>query len=1164
MDAAQSTHPTDQTLSSFALGRLDDRSAQAVNEHLMECSDCRKRAAEMSADSFLQKVRDAQKPSSESAPRAPQSDKAANTLTSSSSGDSLPPELATHPDYEIKQELGRGGMGVVYLAYNRMMGRDEVLKVMGQHLIDAPEILKRFRREIHAVAKLRHPNIVTAYHATRLGHTVLFAMEYVEGLDLSKLVKAKGPMPVAHACFFIYQAALGLQHAHEEGLVHRDIKPHNLMLSRKGDKATVKILDFGLAKAAREGKVTVSLTSPGQALGTPDYIAPEQITDAQTADIRADIYSLGGTLYFLLTGHPPFQEKSLYDLYQAHISRIADPLNLVRPDVPAELAAVVAKMMAKDPAERFQTPGEVAQALKPFLKPRVVDSGSSDGDRSHPGQRDEVRTPAEVGAPASAPAGAARVAERIGVGAPDRPGSMWKSLIMIPEPEHLSDRRATVAERLRRRPRWPALAVAAGVLLLGLIVACAAWVFTIKTKHGLLVLEGVPEQAEVLIDGEKATVRWPDGGGPLKITVPAGRRGVIVKKNGFRVFGQEVSVATGEHSRLTVRLVPLDGPPAPRPSMLASVPVEPPKEITNSIGMKLVLVPAGEFMMGATGSEKEAYPNQKPQHRVRITRPFYLGATEVTQGQYRAVTGANPSNFQGSDDLPVENVSWVDAQDFCAKLNELERGQLSGASYRLPTEAEWEYACRAGATTRFSFGDAYASLGEYAWFTGNSDRKTHPVGQKRPNAWGLYDMNGNVCEWCGDGYDEKYYAVSPGADPLGPSGASDRVMRGMGWFNSPQDCRSASRGWHGPADRVHDLGFRVARVRSTPAPTRAANASPEKPAEVTPSETPPPLAKAEAVSDSRPVPAPEDTPKEITNSIGMKLALIPAGEFLMGSPDSDPAAPDDEKPQHRVRITRPFYLGATEVTVGQFRKVVEASGLRTEAETDGKGGYAWNEAKGSWEQDPKYIWRNPGFAQTDEHPVVDVSWNDAIAYCNKLSLKEGLTPFYRILGERVEVPDWAATGYRLPTEAEWEYACRAGTTTRYESGDDPETLSLVGNIADETLKAKYPAWPWPTIAARDGYVYTAPVGRFRANAFGLYDMHGNVWEWCWDGYAADYYKGWPAADPPGPSRAADRVFRGGCWDNDPRLCRAATRYGYTPGRRHDHLGLRLARVQSRR
>jgi formylglycine-generating enzyme required for sulfatase activity len=247
-----------------------------------------------------------------------------------------------------------------------------------------------------------------------------------------------------------------------------------------------------------------------------------------------------------------------------------------------------------------------------------------------------------------------------------------------------------------------------------------------------------------------------------------------------------------------------------------------PAVITNTIGMKLVLIPAGEFLMGSPASDKEAHDDEKPQHRVRITQPFYLGVTEVTQGQYRAITGENPSDFKGSDGLPVESVSWNEAIAFCNKLSAREglkpyyqfgAGVPSGGEgYRLPTEAEWEYACRAGATTRFSFGDADASLGEYAWFGGNSGSETHPVGQKRPNAWGLFDMHGNVWEWCWDRYDEKYYASSPGADPLGPSGAVDRVIRGGCWYRDPQQCRAAYRYGYTPGYRFNNLGFRVARV----------------------------------------------------------------------------------------------------------------------------------------------------------------------------------------------------------------------------------------------------------------------------------------------------------------------------------------------------------------
>ncbi len=371
MDTNSSPHPSDRTLKSYSLGKLDDVSAQAVNKHLERCAPCRTRAAEASPDSFLERVREAQvhagvSTSEKSAPGV-QREKGTKVLAPPPAA-TLPPGLADHAEYEIKGELGRGGMGVVYLAHNTMMGRDEVLKVMGRHIMERPGVLDRFLREIRAVAKLRHPNIVTAYHATMLGESTVFAMEYVEGYDLAQLVKSQGHLPVALACNFVYQAALGLQHAHEEGLVHRDIKPGNLMLSRKGKKPTIKVLDFGLAKATREEKVEGELTSEGQALGTPDFMAPEQIMDAMSADIRADIYSLGGTLYYLLSGRPPFQANSMYDMYQAHISQDASPLNLVRPEVQAELAALVAKMMAKDPARRFQTPGEVAKALLPFFK----------------------------------------------------------------------------------------------------------------------------------------------------------------------------------------------------------------------------------------------------------------------------------------------------------------------------------------------------------------------------------------------------------------------------------------------------------------------------------------------------------------------------------------------------------------------------------------------------------------------------------------------------------------------------------------------------------------------------------------------------------------------------------------------------------------------------
>jgi serine/threonine protein kinase len=389
MGTAGPIHPTDRMLQSYGLGTLDDASADSVSKHLASCSDCQSRLAEISSDSFLGRLRDAGvKPGAPVAAPVVSSlaglsmlDSGA-TATSPPAAETLPPGLAEHPDYEVIRELGQGGMGAVYLAKNRLLGRYEVLKVVSTHLIKRRGVLDRFLGEIRNAARLHHTNIVTAYSASRLGEGIVFAMEYVEGLDLAKLVKSKGALPVANACNYIHQTALGLQHAHEQGMVHRDIKPSNLMLARQGSRAIIKVLDFGLAKIKSEGAPDSGLTHEGQMLGTPDYIAPEQIRNAREADIRADIYSLGCTLYCLLTGGPPFQATSLYELLQAHHSMEAMPLNLARPEVPVELAALVAHMMAKEPERRCQEPKDVAQAIKPFFKLKGVGQSISKSESS--------------------------------------------------------------------------------------------------------------------------------------------------------------------------------------------------------------------------------------------------------------------------------------------------------------------------------------------------------------------------------------------------------------------------------------------------------------------------------------------------------------------------------------------------------------------------------------------------------------------------------------------------------------------------------------------------------------------------------------------------------------------------------------------------------------
>jgi formylglycine-generating enzyme required for sulfatase activity len=311
------------------------------------------------------------------------------------------------------------------------------------------------------------------------------------------------------------------------------------------------------------------------------------------------------------------------------------------------------------------------------------------------------------------------------------------------------------------------------------------------------------------------------------------------------------------------------------------------------------------------------------------------------------------------------------------------------------------------------------------------------------------------------------------------------------------------------------------------------------------------------------LPAWPASPESLVNSLGMPFVLVPAGEFMMGSDESPESLAQtwpayerkrftdiaDEAPVHRVRITRAFYLGRTEVTVGQFRRFLEASGYVPESVADGTGAYGYNPAydpattaRGdAFEgRDPKYSWRNPGFPQDENHPVVNVTWNDAVAMAGWLSRTEG-------------------HAYRLPTEAEWEYAARAGTRTRYCSGDDPESLQKVANVFDADAAPNWKKWAGYALAGHDGHAFTAPVGSFAPNAFGLYDMHGNAWEWTADWHDDHYYANSPVDDPKGPPTGSVRVRRGGSWHTWSFYARSSFRNWNSPGTRYTLVGMRLAR-----
>jgi formylglycine-generating enzyme required for sulfatase activity len=559
---------------------------------------------------------------------------------------------------------------------------------------------------------------------------------------------------------------------------------------------------------------------------------------------------------------------------------------------------------------------------------------------------------------------------------------------------------------------------------------------------------------------------------------------------------------------------------------------------SNSIGMKLVLIPPGEFDMGSSkelldgelkahsddGWYKAHLPGEGPQHRVRISKPYGLGATDVTQEEYQRVMGSNPSEFsatgkqkariadQDTKRFPVEHVSWDDAVEFCRKLSELPEEKAAKRRYGLPTEAQWEHACRAGNAGRWCFSaqpNPFPAaveeklLGEYAWFGDNAGGMTHPEGQKRANAWGLYDMYGNVWQWCQDWYDGGYYANSPTDDPTGAPGGSDRVFRGGRWHDPARFCRSAIRDHDGPGIRNFFLGFRVSLVLTeypggeSPAATATASLEHDVRVEAMPranfesqirdlkSEIPPPAvapldaegAKAIQARWAKHLKAPVVT----TNSIGMKLVLIPPGEFMMGSPAEEKDRGPDEGPQHRVTISRPFHMGAYPVTQAQYELVMGRNPSSFSAKGDRSANVAGHD--------------------TSRHPVDSVSSNDAISFCQRLS---------DLPAERA-----ARRTYRLPTEAEWEYVCRAGTRTRWSFGDDG---------------AKFGEYDWFNGNSNGA---THPVGQKKPNAWGLYDVYGNATQWCMDWWDANYYQQSPSIDPTGPESGSHRVLRGSSWYGGP-------------------------------
>ncbi len=595
--------------------------------------------------------------------------------------------------YRILDLLGEGGMGRVFRALHTRLGREVALKVIRREKLANPLTVRRFRQEIQAVAHLSHPNVVLAFDADEAGGDHYLAMEFVDGVDLTKLVRDRGPLPVPMACDYVRQAAIGLHHAFERGLVHRDVKPSNMIAAKTGQ---VKVLDLGLAmlNEAPGGEDATRVTQEGFVIGTPDFLAPEQAQNPLHVDTRADVYALGATLYYLLTGRVPYEGSNPTEKLMKHVSD--PPPSLLRrlPTAPPQLDQLIQWMMAKDPKARPQTPMQAAQALAPFVP----------GAASHP-------APAQYASSAPAdPAGSSQI-------------------FRLPQSE------APARVRERERGSGPRTSLYVGVV--------AAFVVAVL---------------------------------------------------GYCLY--------------RFALMPDPAPDA---------------EYANPLGMKFVLVKPGAFKMGSPDSEPGRGVEEGPVGDVTLDRAFYLGATEVTSGQYQQLVGKSPARSAGmvakGAEWPVEQVTWLEAQEFCKKLNERDRGRRRGWEYRLPTEAEWEYACRAGTETAFSHGaELLPEHGETVQppktdlpEEDGKPKKTElpsKVGSSRANPFGLFDMHGNVAEWCQDYY-ARGYPEGARANPTGPATGDLRAVRGGAFDEPAARARSAARRGMQPELRDSGVGFRV-------------------------------------------------------------------------------------------------------------------------------------------------------------------------------------------------------------------------------------------------------------------------------------------------------------------------------------------------------------------
>jgi serine/threonine protein kinase len=679
--------------------------------------------------------------------------------------------------YEVIEQIGEGGMGEVFLVEDHRLHKRMVIKRLHPQYANNERVRTRFRNEALIQAKLDHPHIVRAVDLLESEDLFGIIIEYVDGPSLEEHLAQEGALSAQRAVAILDPVARAVDYAHANGVVHRDLKPGNILLDRSKGYEVPKVTDFGIAKLVDDKR---GATRAGSILGTVAYMSPEQIRGELDVDFRTDIYALGAVVYQLLSGELPFGDAT--DLELAYRVLSGDPPGTLVGycERGAEMDALIARAMATDREQRYGTAMELVGALH-----AVVNRAPAIAAKNVPSPTSKNAPTPSGSVPNAGPKTATLVEDHAGPQvahneAAPPPPKIVEDRATSPSTEIEPAGGAALPKAVSRPPALTVLRTMCGYAPLVAVLTAVAWWALSTTPEATRDVDRQPVESSVAAKGAE-----PVGESAPEPVVPTG-------------------VPTVE--------------PTTTESAIQSAP------------SGFVKVAAGRFSMGSPTME-DGRDDDETSHEVTISGAFWMQRHEVTQEQWQSLMGNNPSKFSGCSQCPVENVNWWEVLAYANKLSRRQGlalcytlhscwGEVTGTpmecdsvdfmglsceGYRLPTEAEWEYVARSGTVE-----PRYGELNAIAWHLGNSGRKTHPVGQKRPNAWGVHDMLGNVWEWTWDSYSG--YSDSSQRDPVGPAAGTYRVYRGGSWFSKrARYVRVANRYGAPPRDQRGTVGCRLAR-----------------------------------------------------------------------------------------------------------------------------------------------------------------------------------------------------------------------------------------------------------------------------------------------------------------------------------------------------------------